>query len=74
MIFLFNASLADYEYDFFVAIDMSFIGKLYLTLYLILTFVLMLNFLISLLANVYTDFSDQSNYYFFNRIVYIRIK
>jgi len=57
LIYLFNASLANFEYSFFEEINMKNSGRFYVVLYLIVSFIMLLNMLIALLANVYTQFS-----------------
>jgi len=72
-LFLFNASLLHYDYSFFYEIGMEEVGIVYLFIYIIITFVLLLNMLIALLSNVYIKISKKSSHYYFDRIVNYRV-
>ena len=52
---------------------MEEVGIVYLFIYIIITFVLLLNMLIALLSNVYIKISQKSSYYYFDRIVNYRV-
>jgi len=71
---LFAASLGDFDYDLFDNLQdgTPTVGYVYLTIFLLFTAIMLLNFLIAILSNTYAELNDVQNALYLRKVIHLR--
>ena len=73
--YLFSCSLGEFDYSIFEVeglIISKYYGYVYLTLYLIITNITLLNFLIAVLSDIYALLQQNSNTLYFRQVIRVK--
>ena len=73
---LFSASLGNFDYTIFnsATIVPPFVGYIYLTTFLIFIAIMLLNFLVAILSNIYAQLNDVQIGLYLRKVIYLRQK
>ena len=74
LITLFSACLGNFDYSSFDSASKvpPMVGYIYMTLFLILTMIMLLNFLIAILSNTYRIFTEVQIALYLRKVLYLR--
>ena len=71
---LFSACLGNFDYTIFdkITVVSPYIGYIFMTIFLIFTMIMLLNFLIAILSNVYANLNDVQIGLYLRKVLFLR--